>query len=161
MEDRVNFEISNIPTKYRQKVSDAFIEASTIFFDDTFQKMLKCFGQFADSNVDGRMLSAKVMNWYSRVPNRTIKVVGKRKHRWSSTIAWFEKRHPNTLFINTRRLPSLSAAKLRGTAIHELLHLIDSEVFGYYWGHVGNKLTIRKLRTAPHFIGLLLEMWDI
>lgn len=56
----------------------------------------------------------------------------------------------DTIYINLRKLPSMSPQEVAGNILHECLHLIN-------FGHGSNKLTKDKRKSVPYFFGYLMS----
>lgn len=73
--------------------------------------------------------------------------------KYRKTLAYTDKRWPNTLFLNIRKLKR-SPESIAATIIHESIHALDREAIDYTFGH-GNNSSVGKENSAPYWIGNL------
>ncbi|MFT4612405.1 MAG: hypothetical protein ACJA1H_002176 [Glaciecola sp.] len=78
---------------------------------------------------------------------------GWRAFKYRKTLAFTDRRFPNTLFFNMKKLRR-SPKNIAATIIHECLHFLDNEAIEYTFGH-GNNSSKGKQNTAPYWIGNL------
>ncbi len=78
---------------------------------------------------------------------------GWRRIKYRKTLAYTDRRYPNTLFLNLRKLKR-SPESIAATIIHESIHALDNEAVDYTFGH-GNNSSKGKKDTAPYWIGNL------
>lgn len=74
---------------------------------------------------------------------------------WSKAVAFEDRRFPNVVFLNTRRL-NRSVPSICATIVHECVHAVDSAEAGLRFGHLDNNPN-GKENTAPYWIGDLAE----
>ncbi len=73
--------------------------------------------------------------------------------KYRKTLAFTDGRHPNTLFLNVKKL-GRSTESIVATIIHETVHALDDDCKEYTFGH-GNNSPAGKQDTAPYWIGNL------
>lgn len=73
--------------------------------------------------------------------------------KYRKTLAYTDENHPNTLFLNFRKL-NREVESIVATIIHESIHALDDNEEEYTFGH-GNNSSVGKDNTAPYWIGNL------
>ncbi len=76
-----------------------------------------------------------------------------RLSKFKKTLAYTDKRYPDTLFLNVRKLRR-SPESIAATIIHEIVHALDRQATEYTFGH-GNNSSVGKGNSAPYWIGNL------
>lgn len=139
--------------KYNGKhlgVSRAVKLANRMFSNNNFYSKISKGQQFDMSDISNKELANLLKISFHRYD---IEVkLWKPWWYFSRAIAMFDKRKPNTIFLNARKLQR-SDESILGSIAHEFVHLVDNKAIGSF-GH-GNNYRRGKENTAPYKIGTI------
>ena len=140
--------------EHNASVSKAVIMTNALLTDEPFLDQIARHPSFDFSNATPQIvaelirlstLEFHVELFYPNLLNRLTK--------YRKTLAYTDKRFPNTLFLNVRKL-NRSSESIAATIVHESIHALDTEATEYSFGH-GNNSSVGKQNSAPYWIGNL------
>src|SRR5690606_41963938 len=104
-------------------ISDATQIANSIVVNEEFHTKLATKESFDESNASGKIIS-DLIKGTSLIADIELY---KSSWPWSKSNAYTTPIHPNTIFLNSRKLDNRSEKDWACTLIHEFIHLVDFE----------------------------------
>jgi hypothetical protein len=132
-----------------KKVSMAANYANNIVFNNLFYIEINgC--KFHNSTAS----SVEISNMYRRHMSDKIdiKIYKKWWKIFSSEVAYFSKKTPNTINLNYYYIKNRSVYSVVGSICHEACHLVDNKEVKFRFSHSKHNHSLRK-NTAPYKIG--------
>lgn len=133
------------------RLFQAIEKANNILFDEVFLGFINNKGSFDMATCSSSHI-AQLIIVYRELEQ--MEIVGYHK-KLSRALAYFDKRYPNKIFINTAKI-NRSLGSIVATYIHEYIHLLDNIDKTHYFGHGDNKRK-GKENTAPYWIDNLAQ----
>ncbi len=146
--------ITIVSKSKRKKIIECIELCNGILKDDRFYDEIKLKSGFDMTEATPTQVADYMKDSDVIFMVKFFKPRGLRKRlKYRKTNAYTNKKYPNQLFLNTRKL-NRSKERISATIIHESVHAVDNQVKEFDFGHGDNDST-GKGNTAPYWIGRL------
>lgn len=141
----------------KQKLEDAINYIDDLFDDQDFWQAISDKESFDHSSHSPSQIATYMRD---KVESVEVKLYRPSWPRHRKTNAYTDKRYPNTLFYNSKKLWR-SVGSIVNTIVHEYVHSVDFTEDGNThtdYGH-GSQSSAGKSDTAPYWIGNLAQQF--
>ena len=143
-----------------RRIINATNKVITLFNDVAFLDYMKSI-EIDMADVSSTKVAELTLGWM-KIENIGVTTF-RPCYRWSKAIAKFDRRRPDIVQLNSRKLnrnwdKDINEASIAGSIVHEIIHLVDNKFKDFSFGHAGNS-SKGKENTAPYRWGREAKKW--